>query len=243
MPKLRLLGTLCALVVLSVCLKNGVSQQISKKSTGEKKGTEKKGTEKKGKREKNKDNMDTPIVVSDDLHFRHAHHQRGNPDVQIQSGQVIAFSESGDPILYIRCNGMTLTPGSNPSLDCINADYTLGGDAWELDVTDADGKVITFTPLSSAASTALCNSSTDATCGVMFTPSSSYILWGMEDKRNDDDTKDGTDVAVQKANGTAVQFVSAVVKDTKKKTSETMNCNSNSPKGCDIRFRWTPTPP
>lgn len=226
MSKLGLLSALLALAVL-----NGCGGGQTPKGAG-------------------KGNMDAPIVVSDELHVKHAHHVSGSPDFQINLGtmQVMAFSDTHNkPIQYIHCENMSLVDPPSGYLDCMGKDYPVAssGGQWRLDIFDASGaSLVTLTPSSNPPCT------NGVYCQVMVNPYS-YVLADAEDDGSnggDSDTAGGTDLAVRDTAGMPLTFASALITDMSTTKTAKMSCMNTSSHACKIRIEYnsydnpTPTP-
>jgi hypothetical protein len=208
--------------------------------------------------------MDSPIVVSDDLHVRHTHQMgKSNPDFQIlPSGQMAAFSDSGLAVQHIQCEFMTATnPSGLTPPDCstkgvfnvsgVNSG-TGPGISWELDLFDASSTLLAT--LKSANGSPLC-SSASVFCEVTITPGSNSVFDDTQDNggddsgnntNNDNDAKGGTDMAVTDAKNTSKNFISAKLTlnlGSASPSSVTLNCKNAStagedPHDCHLRIQY-----
>ena len=185
--------------------------------------------------------MDAPIVVSDDLHIRHAH-QKGSsiPDFQIQMGQVTASSDSGNEIKTIQCKNMTIVSQSTTP-NCTQTAFDVsGGKPWQIDFyASSDGSGMSLLTLTPMASKPPCSTAT-TNCQVLINPNNGNALDGTEDDGStDNDAKGGTDLAGYDSTGTLLNFVSATLTDKSTSTSATMKCNNpSSAHDCKILIKY-----
>ena len=187
-------------------------------------------------------NMDAPIVVSDDLHVRHAH-QKGSsaPDFQIQMGQVTASSDSGSEIKNILCKNMTIVSASS-SPNCTQTGFDVhAGKPWQIDIyASSDGSGTSLLTLNPMASKPPCSSAT-TNCQVLVGPNNGNALDGTEDDGStDNDATGGTDLAVYDSTGVLLNFESATLTDksTSPTTSATMKCNNPGSHDCKILIKY-----
>jgi len=188
------------------------------------------------------DHMDAPIVVSDDLHLKHAHHKSGSgPDFQINLAtmQVMAFDDTHNkPIQYIRCENMSLVGTPSVYADCMGKDYPVasGGGQWTLDIYDAGGtRLLTLTPSSNPPC------ANGVYCQVLVNPYTNFLADTEDDGSNggDSDTAGGTDLAIEDQNGQQLTFASAVLTDMSTNKSANMSCNTSA-HACKIRIEYNP---
>lgn len=213
MSKLGLLPVLLALAVLNGCGGN--------KPAGQDGG----GPSAKGG---GGGNMDAPIVVSDDLHIRHAH-QKGSsmPDFQIQMGQVTASNDSGNEIKSIQCTNMSIVGPSSPN--CTQAGFDVsGGKPWQIDIyASSDGSGTSLLTLTPMASKPPCSAAT-TNCQVLINPNGNVLEGTQDDGSTDNDAKGGTDLAAYDPMYTLLNFLSAKLTDKATSTSAIMKCNNPS---------------
>lgn len=184
--------------------------------------------------------MDSPIVVSDDLHVRHAHQKGGaKPDFQIQpGGQVTASSDSGNEIKTIKCENMDIKSHSGSYPDCTSSGFDVsGGKQWQIDIyASMDGSGPSLTTLTPKSPSPPCSSAATY-CQVIVNPDAN-VLADTQDDGSDPDTKGGTDLAVYDASSNPLNFASAKLTDTSTSNYAIMSCKNLSPHDCHIRIKY-----
>ena len=214
MSKLRLLAALLAVALLGGC-GHGNAPADAKKEGGTPHKVLGAG------------NPDEPIVVSDELHVRHAHYNDNIPDFQIGSNGVFAYSDDGKAIYKLRCKNMTVVSSTSGYPDCTGMGFVVGKHGWQLDIYASNpasagvSPLITLTPASSSQ--------------VLIQPNVGVVLYGAQDAGKDPETKGGTDMAIY-SSGILQNLAYAKLTDTtvSPQTSATMSCTDP----CEIRIRY-----
>lgn len=223
MPHYRLFSTLLAVALLGGC---GKESQVVFSGGG--------GT-----------NMDSPILVSDELHIRHAHIKSGaKPDFFVpSSGPVTASSDSGNELKSIKCEAMktATTSGSTPP-NCIDSAFSIAsGRQWQIDVyASMDGSGSSLLTLMPTAAMPPCLTALTY-CQVSIN-SYTNLLGGTEDdgsRNKDNDTIGGTDMAMYDTTGKLLDFASVKLTDNSTSSSTIMQCkNPGSAHDCKIRIKY-----